>query len=181
MGRSPIGAEAFNCAAPDTGNMEVLLRYGSPEQQRRWLLPLLNGEIRSCFAMTEPAVASSDARNIQTAIDREGDEYVISGRKFYISGAGDPRCKVCILMGKTTSPSGEREQTMVVFPMPIEGMTVVRPMHVMGFDDAPHGHMEILFDRVRVPVSPPIVSPSSPSFCSSFFVFRIADSSCCGR
>lgn len=154
MGRSRLASEAFNCSAPDTGNMEVLERYGSEEQKKQWLEPLLAGEIRSAFAMTEPGVASSDATNISTSAVLDGDEWVISGEKFYISGAGDARCKIMIVM-VVTDPNAPKHnrQSQILVPMDAEGVEVVRPMHVFGKDDAPHGHMHIKFHNVRVPES----------------------------
>ena len=154
MGRVGWASEVFNCAAPDTGNMETIARYGSKEHHERWLLPLLNGEIRSAFAMTEPEVASSDATNICTRIERQGDEYVINGHKWWISGAGDPRCSIYITMGKT-DPDAPRhsQQSMILVPADTPGVRVVRPMSVIGYDDAPHGHMEMYFENVRVPAS----------------------------
>ena len=154
MGRVPWASEVFNCSAPDTGNMETIARYGDEANKARWLKPLLEGKIRSAFAMTEPDVASSDATNIETRIERQGDEYVINGRKWWTSGAGDPRCAIYILMGKT-DPEAPRhsQQSMVLVPADTPGINIIRPLNVLGYDDAPHGHVEMTFENVRVPVS----------------------------
>jgi acyl-CoA dehydrogenase len=154
MGRVTWASEVFNCSAPDTGNMETIARYGSAEHKQLWLKPLLEGKIRSAFAMTEPDVASSDATNIATRIERQGEEYVINGRKWWTSGAGDPRCAIYITMGKT-DPEAPRhsQQSMILVPANTPGFKVLRPLSVMGYDDAPHGHMEVLFENVRVPAS----------------------------
>jgi len=153
MGRTQFGPEAFNCSAPDTGNMETLERYASEEVRDEWMSPLLEGKIRSAFAMTEPAVASSDATNIESSIVRDGDEYVINGRKWWTSGANDPRCKVFIFMGKSDpkNPDRHKQQSMIVVPADSKGVKVLRHLPVFGFDDAPHGHGEVLFENVRVP------------------------------
>ncbi len=154
MGRSPFGSEPFNCSAPDTGNMEVLLRYGTPQQQKQWLEPLLDGRIRSAFAMTEPAVASSDATNIEARIERRADHYLVNGRKWWTSGAPDPRCKILVFMGKTDPDNADRhlQQSMILIPLDTPGVRIERILPVFGFDEAPHGHAQVLFDNVRVPL-----------------------------
>ena len=168
MGRSFFAPEMFNCSAPDTGNMEVLVRYGTDAQKEQWLQPLLEGKIRSAFAMTEPEVASSDATNIKTDIRPDGDEFVINGRKWWTSGALDPRCKVMIVMGRTnaTGPGGEppprhRQHSMILCPIDATGVTVLRPLTVFGYDDAPHGHAEVIFDNVRVPKENILLAPGA--------------------
>ena len=153
MGRIGFASEVFNCSAPDTGNMEVFMRYGTAEQKRQWMIPLMNGEIRSAFLMTEPAVASSDATNIETRMVRDGDEYVINGRKWWSSGLGDPRCKIAIVMGKTdTEAQRHSQQSQILVPMDAPGVNIIRHLPVFGYDDAPHGHMEVELKDVRVPV-----------------------------
>ncbi len=154
LGKNPLASESLNCSAPDTGNMEVLERVGTPEQKQQWLEPLLNGEIRSAFAMTEPGVASSDAKNVQLAAIEDGDEYVLDGEKFYISGAGDPRCKIMIVMCRTSPDAPpHKQQSQILVPIDTPGVEILGPMHVFGRDDAPHGHMHIRFTDVRVPKS----------------------------
>ncbi len=155
MGRAPFAPEVFNCSAPDTGNMEVLARYGTPEQQQTWLQPLLDGTIRSAFAMTEPGVASSDATNVEMRIARDGDSYVINGRKWWSSGAPDPRCQILIVMGQTApdNPDLHRRQSMILVPMATPGVTLLRSLRVFGYDHAPHGHGELDFRDVRVPAA----------------------------
>jgi acyl-CoA dehydrogenase len=154
LGKYPLGSESLNCSAPDTGNMEVLERVGTPEQKQQWLEPLLNGEIRSAFAMTEPDVASSDAKNVQLRAIKDGDEYVLNGEKYYISGAGDPRCKIMIVMCRTDPDAPpHKQQSQILVPMDTPGVDVLGPMHVFGHDDAPHGHMHLRFTDVRVPAT----------------------------
>ena len=152
MGHISWASEVFNCSAPDTGNMEVFIRYGTKEQKRKWLRPLMDGEIRSAFLMTEPAVASSDATNIETRIEKDGDHYVINGRKWWSSGVGDPRCKIAILMGKTDPKAAKhQQQSQILVPLDTPGIKVEKMLPVFGFDDAPHGHAQVLLENVRVP------------------------------
>src|SRR5919197_5923534 len=154
MGRISWASEVFNCSAPDTGNMEVLMRYGTKEQKRKWLRPLMDGEIRSAFLMTEPAVASSDATNIETRIEKQGDHYVINGRKWWSSGVGDPRCKIAILMGKTDfNAAKHQQQSQILVPLDTPGIKVEKMLPVFGYDDAPHGHAQVLLENVKVPAS----------------------------
>ncbi len=164
MGKIGFASEVFNCSAPDTGNMEVLMRYGTLHQKERWLRPLMNGEIRSAFLMTEPDVASSDATNIETRIERDGDHYVINGRKWWSSGVGDPRCKVAIVMGKTDpTASPHQQQSQVLVPLDAPGIEVVRMLPVFGYDDAPHGHAEVILKDVRVPVEDALLLGEGPA------------------